>query len=188
MAIVDLAAKRLETFVGFRIEWVGIGQHAHLFLQNTEDKRRSLRHLAGQVHGEVFQLGSWNDVIDQPAIREANDGDGLRREEHFFQQVYAADLDEIQRPVNVVGDAELGWSDGKGGILCGDNHVAAQHQLTCAAPYRALDHGNHGVRTMFDLAHHLAQRIVVGERISTVGGQFPNIVACGKHLRALGSA
>ena len=119
-----------------------------------------------------------------PRVDKTCDRNRLGCEEQFLEQVYAGDLDEIEGSVDVVRNAELGGSDGEGGILRCNDHIAAEHELAGAAPDRSFDHGDHGVGAVVDLTHHLAKGIVVGKRIAAVSGQLSNIVPRGKDLGA----
>ena len=95
-----------------------------------------------------------------------------RGERHLLDDAQVRRVDERHHARHVVRDAELGGRDRERRRRRGDDEVARERDLARAAPYRALDHRDHGRWVLLDLANELRQRIVPAERIAAVGRQL----------------
>jgi hypothetical protein len=77
---------------------------------------------------------------------------------------------------DIVGQAELGGCDRKSGGFGGHDQVAGEHGLGRSAPDTPSHHGHYRSGVVLDLAHELAQRVVLAERVTAALGQFIDIV------------
>lgn len=60
----------------------------------------------------------------------------------------------------VVGQPDLRWGDGEGGLRRGDQHIAAGTNVCGAAPDGALDGAKHGDRQVADAIQELYKGIL----------------------------
>ena len=147
------------------------------------NERRQRGDVGGQLGGRLFQFGGGDDGVHDAVRGHPSRFDGPSREQHLLHEMRIGDLHEIECARQVVRDAETRRRKGECRIDTGHDKVAGENQLACASPDRAFDHGDDRRRVILDVADDFAQRIVVGEGIAAVGGQFADIVARGEDLR-----
>jgi len=95
---------------------------------------------------ESVEFLGGGDAIDESHVKGIVGGDGLSEKEHLACLVDAELVDEMHDARGVVRDAYLSRSDGKGGIVAADNHIAREAQVAGASPHRTVDTGDDGDR------------------------------------------
>jgi hypothetical protein len=184
VAVVNLAAERLDTLVRLWRERVGIREDPQLLLHDPVDERRRGGDVGGKVGSRSLKLRCRNDSVQDavgghPPGRNATGG-----EQHLLHEMHVGDLHEVEHTRQVVRDPKPSRRERERRLGGCHDEVAREDQLAGSAPDRAFHHRDYRSRVGLNLADHRPERIVVCEGVAPIRWQFAHVVARREDARA----
>ncbi len=134
LALVNMLPQLLNPLEYFGRERGSLGEQSELLLHRCQDQGGLAAHEPGQVIGEPLQVRRRHEMVENPPFGCVLGLDGGSGKEHFLDKIERQTPQEVQQADRVVGQAEVGWSDGKGAGFIADDEVAGQRTRSVAPP------------------------------------------------------
>ena len=157
----------------------GLAQDAELSLDGADGHDAvATQGIQEVVLKDSVELLGLRDTVDETHIEGVVGRDWLSQEEHLAGLVDAQLVDEVHDAGSVIRDAYLGRSDGEGGVVGADDHVARETQVAGTAPHAAVDAGDDGDGRLLNAAQELLHGDIVGQGVFAVLRELANVVTC----------